>query len=74
MLNDSDLWPIRCPCGHTTQAGIGWLWDRDTFECERCKSEFAFDNKRFRAEVERTRKHVESVHNLDWSYLGERVR
>jgi hypothetical protein len=73
MLNDSDPWPIRCPCGHIAHPEIGFLWNLDTFECEMCRSKFAFDKHEFRAEVDRTKQHVRAVQRLDKTYLGERA-
>jgi hypothetical protein len=73
MLNDSDPWPIRCPCGHTKNAEIGFLWNLDTFECEMCRSTFTFDKHEFRAEVDRTKQHVGAVQRPDKTYLGERA-
>jgi hypothetical protein len=73
MLNDGDTWPIRCTCGHTTHAEIGWLWNLDTFECAMCRAKHAFDKDAFRDEVKRTRQHVGNAQRSGKGYLGERV-
>ncbi len=74
MLNGNDRWPIRCPCGHTTQTAIEWLWNVDKFECEGCGGQFAFNKEAFRVEVRNTRQHVHDVQMRQGSFLGERLK
>lgn len=61
MLNEHDVWPIRCPrCNQEMQEKIGTLSRAKTMNCVRCRRDFGFDSEAFSQSLAQLKKAIES--------------